>query len=550
MIANFFLFDETQGDQSAAELRSKSQLFGWLSLAAFIAAYTSRALWVFTAERQIKRISVLYLRSVLHHDMGWFDCLQGESLSARLQNDIPLIREGIGQNTGILFSFLGTFVSSVTIAVMAQWKLALVMLALMPLLLVDGFAIIKVESLLAKQSGIAFTQASALAEQAISGIRTIHAFSLPRKFLAKYEDELGKVADCDVRKAKISGFVLGSFTFLMLGIFAFGFWVAGKMVVQGDIGAADAVVVVLSMMVLAGSLMSVPAGLSSLARAKAGALVIYNIISIAPNRARDVLSKTIPLHLHGEMHFQNVYFSYPARPDAPVLQGLTLHVKAGQTVAFVGASGSGKSTIMGLLLKYYTVFDGGIKVDGRDLRTLDPADLRTNIGLVGQEPVLFALTIKQNILLGATGAVPTEKFMEVCRMAQCHDFVSKFPQGYDTPVTEGSLSGGQKQRIAIARALIKDPKILLLDENTKSERLVQKALDKASQGRTTIVIAHRLSTVRHADVICVMKDGQIVEKGNHDELYGRTGLYTELRKTLLRTSKRTLCKQFRILTFE
>ncbi|KAJ3034022.1 ATP-binding cassette, sub-B (MDR TAP), member 4 [Rhizophlyctis rosea] len=534
MIASFFTWDVSNLGLGTSEIRQKGQIFGLLALGAFVSTYLSRALWVFTAERQIKRISLRYLQSVLQRDMGWFDVLQGESLTARLQNDVPLIRGGIGENTGSFFHFMGTLIACLIIGFTTQWKLCLIMLALMPLLILDGYLIVKVEAAMSKKSSDAYSQASSVAEQALSGIRTVDAFSLQGRFIAKYEDALQQVMEADMRKAKWSGFVLGSFTFLMLCIFAFGLWLGSRLVARGEIRATDTVVVVLDMMVLASALMSVPNTLANFARAKAGAQVIYNLISTmsTSSSAAGTGHTNLPT-ARGDISFNKVHFSYPARPDAPVLSGLTIEIRAGQTVAFVGESGSGKSTTIGLLQRFYSPSQGTITLDGHDIQSLTVSSLRSHIGLVGQEPVLFALTIKQNILLGCKGEITPARFIEVCKLAQCHDFICKFPLGYDTPVAEGLLSGGQKQRVAIARALIKDPKILLLDEatsalDTQSERLVQKALDTASEGRTTIIIAHRLSTVRNADIICVMRNGHIIEKGTHDTLYARNGLYTQL----------------------
>ncbi|KNC96174.1 uncharacterized protein SPPG_08328 [Spizellomyces punctatus DAOM BR117] len=386
------------------------------------------------------------------------------------------------------------------------------------------------------RSGDAFARASALAEQALGGVRTVYAFSLQSRLQDKYSKALHGVESADRKKSNIAGFALGFFTSLLFLIFALSFYLAVRMKIDGDIDGSSAVTVLLSMMMLAASLMNVPSALSVLASAAAAASILFHIIwdaqSMAPGARGAQEMRTLD-RISGKISFQNVHFSYPARPEIPILNDLHLEIGAGKTVAFVGGSGSGKSTTIALLQRLYNPARGFVLVDGKDVRSLDPQWLRRHIGVVGQEPVLFALSIKQNILLGTHESVSTSRFLEVCKMSQCHEFVSKLPLGYDTPVTTGMLSGGQKQRIAIARALISDPKILLLDEatsalDTNSERLVQKALDSASSGRTTIVIAHRLSTVRNADMICVMEKGVLIEKGRHEELYALNGTYTQL----------------------
>ena len=243
-----------------------------------------------------------------------------------------------------------------------------------------------------------------------------------------------------------------------------------------------------------------------------------------------------PSSVDGEIIFNNVSFSYPTRQESLVFNGLSLTIKAGQTVALVGPSGSGKSTTVSLLERFYDPTSGAILLDGTDLKDLNVSWLRDQIGLVSQEPVLFARSIKENIAYGLPGATD-EQIIAVSKAANAHDFISKFPQGYDTHVGDkgAQLSGGQKQRIAIARILLKNPKILLLDEATsaldsESEYAVQQALDDVvgSGNRTTIIIAHRLSTIRNADVIAVVKDGQIAEQGSHDPLIAMNAEYAKL----------------------
>ena len=240
--------------------------------------------------------------------------------------------------------------------------------------------------------------------------------------------------------------------------------------------------------------------------------------------------------VEGTVEFRDVHFRYPTRPEQPVLRGLNLSVKPGQYIALVGASGCGKSTTIALLERFYDPLVGGIYVDGKEISSLNVNDYRSFIALVSQEPTLYQGTIRENVLLGADREdVPDSEIEFACREANIYDFIMSLPDGFSTVVgSKGSmLSGGQKQRIAIARALLRDPKILLLDEATsaldsESEHVVQAALDKAANGRTTIAVAHRLSTIQKADVIYVFDQGRIVESGDHNELMQKGGRYSEL----------------------
>ncbi len=239
--------------------------------------------------------------------------------------------------------------------------------------------------------------------------------------------------------------------------------------------------------------------------------------------------------LSGSVEFRNVKFNYPTRPHINVLRGLSIKVNPGQFAAFVGPSGCGKSTTVGLIERFYNPISGTIIVDGNDISSLNLSSYRSYLGLVSQEPNLFDLSVKENIIFGCD-TVPSQEEIEIAaRKANIHDFIIGLPNGYDTKlgVKGGQLSGGQKQRIAIARALVRKPKILLLDEATsaldaESEKVVQAALDEAAKGRTTIAIAHRLSTIQNADIIYVFKDGEVAESGTHQELLQLNGLYCEL----------------------
>ncbi|KAL0372332.1 UNVERIFIED_CONTAM: putative multidrug resistance protein [Sesamum calycinum] len=272
--------------------------------------------------------------------------------------------------------------------------------------------------------------------------------------------------------------------------------------------------------------------------ASAAAKRIFEMIDRVPEIDSENDKGKVYANVRGQIEFREVYFSYPSRKDEPVFQGLSLKVKPGEKVGLVGGSGSGKSTIVSLIERFYDPVKGDILLDGHRIKRLQLKWLRSQFGLVNQEPVLFATSIKKNILFGKKDA-PLELVIKAAKAANAHDFIVEFPQGYDTQVGQlgVQLSGGQKQRIAIARALLRDPRILLLDEATsaldaQSESVVQEAIDQASQGRTTLLIAHRLSSIRNVDKIMVLKSGRVVESGSHDELmqmnHGEGGIYSQM----------------------
>lgn len=271
-------------------------------------------------------------------------------------------------------------------------------------------------------------------------------------------------------------------------------------------------------------------------KAKHAAQQLKNLFDLKPSIDSWSTDGAPLLSVDGTVEFRDVHFRYPTRPEQPVLRGLNLSVKPGQYIALVGASGCGKSTTIALLERFYDPLVGGIYIDGKEISSLNLNDYRSFIALVSQEPTLYQGTIRENILLGADREdVPESEIVFACKEANIYDFIMSLPDGFNTVVgSKGSmLSGGQKQRVAIARALLRDPKILLLDEATsaldsESEHVVQAALDKAAKGRTTIAVAHRLSTIQKADIIYVFDQGVIVESGDHTELMNKGGRYSEL----------------------
>uniref|UniRef100_A0A4W4FYT4 ATP-binding cassette sub-family B member 5 n=1 Tax=Electrophorus electricus TaxID=8005 RepID=A0A4W4FYT4_ELEEL len=487
-------------------------------------------LFVLTATKQTMRIREKYFHAILHQQMAWFDTHPIGQLSTRLSDDINTINDGLGDKICIFVQFFCRFLTGIIIGFVFGWKLTLVILAVSPLLAGSILATLTSKEL------SAYAKAGAVAEEVLVAIRTVVAFNGQQKALQKYETNLVDAKNFGVKKAITTNVSLGLTQFFLFGTYALAFWYGTKLSVDEPENYSIGRVLTVFYAVMIGSL-SLGQGapnLESIAKARGAAYSIYNTIDTP--RPIDSSSKEglKPDSVKGDIEFKNIYFKYPSRKDVKILQGMSLKVSHGKTVALVGASGCGKSTTIQLLQRFYDPDAGEVTLDGRDVRTLNVRWLRENMGIVSQEPILFGTTIAENIRYGREDATD-EDIERAVREANAYDFISKLPDKLNTMVGErgAQLSGGQKQRIAIARALVKNPKILLLDEatsalDTQSESIVQAALDKARAGRTTIVIAHRLSTIRSADVIAGFQEGRVVEQGTHKELMIKKGIYYSL----------------------
>uniref|UniRef100_A0A663MR60 ATP binding cassette subfamily B member 5 n=1 Tax=Athene cunicularia TaxID=194338 RepID=A0A663MR60_ATHCN len=473
--------------------------------------------WTFliAATRQTSRIRQKFFFAVLHQEMAWFDTTQIGMLNTRLTDDINTIHEGIGDKICIFVQFFATFLAGIIIGFIYGWKLTLVILSVSPLLAASAAVWSTLLASLTAKELSAYAKAGAVAEEILTAIRTVVAFNGQQKALAKYDANLEIAKSVGVKKSITTNTSLGVSEFLIFGTYALAFWYGTKLTAEEesyDIGRV--LIVFFSVFVGTFSLGQAAPNLESVANARGAAYEVYRII-------KKVIGYIVL--------FCFVLFCF-----SQILKGLNLKVQTGKTIALVGASGCGKSTTVQLLQRFYDPVQGEITLDGWDIRTLNVKWLRENIGIVSQEPVLFATTIAENIRYGREDISDAE-IEQAAKEANAFDFISRLPDKFNTMVGErgAQLSGGQKQRIAIARALARNPKILLLDEatsalDTQSESIVQAALDKARTGRTTIVIAHRLSTIRTADTIAGFEKGIVVEQGTHSELMLQKGVYYSL----------------------
>jgi ATP-binding cassette subfamily B (MDR/TAP) protein 1 len=414
----------------------------------------------------------------------------------------------------------------------------LVIIAGIPIVGAAGFIQLKVLTGFGEKTKKAYNEAGSVAVEAIQNIRTVIMLSKEQDFIKDYEEQIVYPHNVAIKGAYISSFAFGFSQGSIFFIYAVAFYYGSRLILWERSTSEDTLKVLFAIIFTAMSAGQTATFAPNFATAKIAANSVFNILdrnslidySIGKGDKPDLDT------IKGETTLTRGEFSYPTRPDVSVLNGMDVFAKPGETIALVGQSGCGKSTIIALMERFYHLSSGVASLDKTDVQQWELQYLRQQMALVGQEPVLFNISIRDSIAYGAVSGTGTNEEIEgVARMANIHEFIMSLPDGYDTLVGEkgGQLSGGQKQRIAIARALMRKPKLLLLDEATsaldsESEKVVQTALDAASKGRTTLVIAHRLSTIQNADHIFVVRNGTVIEHGKHFELLDKRGSYYEL----------------------
>ena len=526
-----------------AQLSHFTLYFLYLAIGEFVTIYICTVGFIYTGEHITGKIREQYLAAILRQNIAFFDKLGAGEITTRITADTNLVQDGISEKIALTLTAMATFVTAFVIAFIKYWKLTLILSStVFAIVLVMGTGstfIIKYN----KQSLESYALGGTVAEEVISSIRNATAFSTQDKLARQYDAHLVEAEKWGL-KLKVGLAVMIS---AMMGIIYFNyglsFWMGSRFIVDGQMTLSEVLTIMLAIMIGAFSLGNVAPNAQAFTTSVAAAVKIFNTIDrVSPLNPMDDKGEKLE-HVEGTVELKNIRMIYPSRTEVVVMQDVNLKVPAGKTTALVGASGSGKSTIVGLVERFYDPVGGEVYLDGHEVSKLNLRWLRQQISLVSQEPTLFGTTIFGNIQHGLIGTKhenadieeQKELIISAAKMANAHDFVIGLPEGYETNVGERGflLSGGQKQRIAIARAMVSDPKILLLDEatsalDTKSEGVVQAALDVAAQGRTTIVIAHRLSTIKTADNIVVMSQGRIVEQGSHDELLENKSAYYNL----------------------
>ncbi|KAF2756024.1 ATP-binding cassette transporter ABC4 [Pseudovirgaria hyperparasitica] len=517
--------------------------FVYLSIGEFILTYIYTVGYLYTGEHMSGKVREAYLAAILRQNIGYFDKLGAGEITTRITADSNLVQEGMSEKVGLTLNAIATFVAAFVIGFVKYWKLTLILtsvvVAIVTVMGAGSTFILKYN----KQSLSSYAAGGTIAEEVLSSIRNASAFGTQDKLAKQYDEHLG-VAEKWARKMSITlACMLGSMMCIIYLNYGLSFWQGSRFLVAGEMNLSSVITILLAIMIGAFSLGNVGPWIKSFSTATAAAAKIFSTIDRVSPIDGTLNEGLIPESVEGTVELRNIKHIYPSRPEVVVMEDVSLMVPAGKTTALVGASGSGKSTIVGLVERFYDPVGGEVYLDGINMKDLNVRWLRRQVALVQQEPVLFATTVFKNIKHGLIGTEHehlddekvTELVHDAAKMCNAHDFITALPEGYETNVGERGflMSGGQKQRIAIARAVVSNPRILLLDEatsalDTKSEGVVQAALDKAAEGRTTIVIAHRLSTIKNADNIVVMSRGRIVEQGLHDDLLEKKNAYYNL----------------------
>ena len=530
-------------DDFVGELNKFVLYYVYLAIGEFIVTYICTVGFIYTGEHISAKIREHYLESCMRQNIGFFDKVGAGEVTTRITADTNLIQDGISEKVSLTLAALATFVTAFVIGFVNYWKLTLILTSTVFALLLNiciGCSFILKNNKFALDS---YAQGGSIAEEVISSIRNAVAFGTQDRLAKSYDKFLEKAEFYGFKVKTAMAMMFGGMMLILFLNYGLAFWMGSHYLVEGIIPLQKVLVIMMSVMIGAFNLGNVMPNVQAFATALAAAAKIFNTIDrVSPLDSSDKDGDKIG-GLYGDIRLDSVRHIYPSRPEVTVMDGVSLHIPAGKTTALVGASGSGKSTIVGLVERFYNPVQGAIYLDDHDIRTLNLRWLRQQMALVSQEPVLFGTTIFHNIrygLIGTEHELESEErqrqlVIEAAKMANAHEFITALTDGYETNVGERGflLSGGQKQRIAIARAVVSNPKILLLDEatsalDTKSEGVVQAALEKASAGRTTITIAHRLSTIKDAHNIVVMSRGRIIEQGNHDELIALEGAYYNL----------------------
>jgi ATP-binding cassette subfamily B protein len=507
---------------------------GLVAIFLVVGVATGLRAWLFTVagERVVARLRQQLFASFMSQEIAFFDERKTGELTNRLASDTTVLQNAVTVNVSMALRFLLSGLGALGVLFWISWKLTLVMLAVVPVVAVTAGIYGRGIQAISRQVQDALADSSSIAEEALSGVRTVRAFAAEGHENQRYGTAVERSFSLARRRAGMSAGFRGTVTFAGYGAIAAVLWFGGTMLLDGVLTVGDLTSFLMYTLTVAVAVGTLSNLWEDFAKARGASERVFALMDRRP--AMQGVAGERPAAVTGEVVLEDVDFAYPSRPEEPVLQGLSLRLEPGRVVALVGPSGSGKSTVAALLSRFYDPGSGAIRLDGRDLRELDPSWLREQVGVVSQEPMLFACSIAENIRYGRPYATD-EEVREAARAANAHDFIEGFAEGYETLVGERGvrLSGGQKQRVAIARALLKDPRVLILDEATsaldaESEHLVQEALDRLMVGRTTLVIAHRLSTVKDADRVVVLDGGIVQEQGDHESLLASGGLYQKL----------------------
>ena len=482
-------------------------------------------------ENSLRDIKAKAFSTLVHLPIDFYNQNKVGELSSRLATDVNLIQETLNTTLAEFFRQIITIAVGLSFLFFMSWQLALWMLAVIPVLAVVAIIFGRTIKKFSKKSQDVSAASNAIIEEVLSGIKSVKSFTNESYESSRYGKEINALKKLNIKRGIIRAFFVSFIIVGMFGGIAFVIWKAKGMEAAGLISMAEFNAFILYTIFLGASFGSIPDLYAKVQKAIGSTERLMDLVE----EVEEVSSGTNLSSFTGDVSFQNVNFAYPQRKEVKVLNDLSFSCKSGETVALVGSSGAGKSTISSLLLNFYSVQSGTILFDNKSINEISKESLRSNIAIVPQEVLLFSGSIYDNIRYGRLDATE-EEIHDAAKQANAFDFIQSFPDQFETEVGDRGiqLSGGQKQRIAIARAVLKDPTILILDEATsaldaESEQLVQQALEQLMKNRTSFVIAHRLSTIRKADHILVLENGRIVQKGKHDELIAdSSGTYYQL----------------------
>ena len=516
--------------------------YGWLIIGiAAVMAFASGARFYFISvigERVLADLRQAVFAHLLRLDAKYFDTHRVGELTSRLNGDVAMIRGAVGSSFSLALRSMVTIIGALVMMLLTSPILTLAVVVAAPAILFPVITFARRLRGMSRKTQDALADLSAMATEMLGATRTVKSFTQEPVQAAHYDERSEASYRAEVRRLLARSVLVGMVIFLGTAALVFLVWWGARSVFEGTVTAGQLAQFLVYALMASGALTNVSEVLGTLQSVAGATERLTEILDTQPTIREIAKPVALPSPALGTVSFERVSFSYDGAE--PVLSDLNFSVGRGETVALVGASGSGKSTTLSLLQRFYDVGGGVIRVDGIDIRDAGLRDLRQRFAYVEQEPTIFAGTITDNIRFGKPDASQAE-VETAARAALVHDFVQDLPLGYDTMVGERgvTLSGGQKQRLAIARAILKNAPILLLDEATsaldaQSERLVQVALEHLMAGRTTLVIAHRLATIRDADNILVLDGGRVIDQGTHDQLVAKGGRYAELAKLQFR----------------
>ncbi|CRG87735.1 Multidrug resistance protein 1 [Talaromyces islandicus] len=534
------------GSKSGATLRSQTNKFAlyyvYLAVAEFVLIYTSTVGFYWSGDRIVRRMRRAYLKAIIRQNMSFFDTLGIGKVTSHITSDMTTIQEALTSKLSIALYAASNFCSAFIIAFIFYPRLAGILCSILVAMIMVTTATTRFAVKNDKISKKFYSTAASIAQEAIMSIRHVTAYGSQKQLADRYEGLLRGAEKSGVKSRVYVALLIGWSSAMPCFTYALGWYAGGKYLSQGHTTVSAVVSSTVAIVNGSFAMVRVIPTMENFVSSITSATATFEIIERQSPQDPFSTAGETPASVEGNIELKGVEVVYPSRKDTKVLKGVDISIPALKTTALVGLSGCGKSTILGLLERFYEPTAGSVRLDGHELQNLNLQWLRSQMAYVGQEPTLFSTSVYENIRHGLinsgiseTPEQTKERVIAAAKLASAHDFISTLPNGYDTEVGEKgiSLSGGQRQRIAIARAVVSGPKILLLDEatsalDTRSEKAVQQALDNASKGRTTVVIAHRLSTIRNADNIIVMQAGEVMEQGTHSVLLAQNGIYADL----------------------